>query len=189
MMHKANPVVALIIAALALWTIGCAGIGPGTPADDATSTPPPRLLGGTITIVAGEPGPADEIADTFHNDAAHSWYHVCHGAGRYDNLREGGTVIVRNGSGDTLGFDRLDNGYYRVYDADGQQLNFWKIESEPFDEHGDYRYYGQCVLDFSVEIPAEPADRYVVEVPNHGELTYAHKELEDLYWHIELTLE
>lgn len=189
MMHRTNTLVALVIAALALSITACDGIGSAGRAADEASSPPPRMLGGTITIVASEPGPADEIADTYHSGAAHSWYHACQGAGRYGDLREGGSVVVRDGSGDTLGFDGLDHGYYQIFDADGQQLDFRGVESESFDERGEYRYYGRCVLNFYVEVPAEPADLYVVEVPHRGELTYSHQELDDLYWSVDVTLE
>jgi hypothetical protein len=189
MMHKTNTLVALMIVALALSITGCDGIGSAGRATDEASTPPPRMLSGTITIVASEPGPADEIADTYHSGAARSWYHACQGRGRYGDIREGGSVVVRDGSGDTLGFDGLDHGYYQIFDAGGRQLNFSDVTDEPFDENGEHRYHGQCQLHFYVEVPANPADLYVVKVPHHADLTYSHEELDDLYWHVDVTLE
>ena len=189
MMHQTNTLMALMIAALALSSTACYGTGAAGSATDEASTPP-RMVSGTITIVASEPGFADEIADTYHSGAAHSWYHACQGTGRYGDLREGrGSVVVRDGNGDTLGFDGLDSGYYQIFDTDGQQLDFRDVKDEPFDEHGEYRYYGRCLLNFYVGVPAKPADLYVVEVPHRGKLTYSHKELDDLNWHVDVTLE
>lgn len=198
---------ALLLVAAVIMLAGC-GAASSTSASPSPS-PSSQQLGGWVLLHADELGDSEQIESAAETDV---WYgdpvddDTCTGEGGYADLREGAQVTVEDESGKTLGLGRLSDGKYIILDSDGDKAELEEL-ADGFDENlyaqqhepmlskeeqsannQDYPVYsGMCEFRFTVDL-AKPADFYVIEVAERGELTYSHEELQEAGWFVPLEI-
>lgn len=126
-------------------------------------------------------------ASLVSEDVAGDW-DDCTGTGGYDDFGAGMDVTIRDedgtivGSGTTRNLTVDDQTVTTDPEADLSPLESAAMGAEmlPFMEGT------ACVIWF--DVPVEGADFYEVSVGSRGEMTYSRDELEDIEWHVDLSL-
>lgn len=144
-------VAALFVLVLAVAACGTSGSEPET-----TTTTQPDLP--TVTGVLS-------LSDmTFDGD-------LCEGAGGFDDIHTGASVVVLDGDGKTIGAAMLDQG--RVV---------------PLGPPEDGIQIVGCEFDFEADLIRE-ASFYTIEMVGRGGPTFTHADMEAIDWFVELSLD
>jgi hypothetical protein len=142
---RATPMKTIIVTLIV--AVGIVGVACGKKADATT-----HFISGTITLTG--------------TDNAFGYSGTCAGKRGYEDITEGGSVTLKNETGEVIGSAALDSGAYT--------------------ETAGYPYR-KCVLHFSFA-NVKRAKFYGVEVTHRGVITKTYEELEANGWNFGLTL-